>query len=177
MENGTGLDPYAAVLADLKAKRDGIDQMIAALTAFRSGGSVNISPPSSETPDVQSSTEEVAGMYLGMSLPEAAKKLLATRKRAMTNTEIANELKQGGLVMNSVDPKNTIGSVLTRRFNDVGDIVRVDRGTWGLKDWYPGRTFKTTVRAPRNAAGHADEEQATSSQVMFDPFDLGVAPS
>ncbi len=34
-------------------------------------------------------------------------------------------------------------SCLTRRFAEVGDIVRVDRGTWGLKEWYPGRSFKT----------------------------------
>jgi hypothetical protein len=44
--------------------------------------------------------------------------------------------------MNSVDPINTVGSVLTRRFAQVGDIVRVGRGTWGLADWYPNRTFK-----------------------------------
>lgn len=25
---------------------------------------------------------------------------------------------------------------------EVGDIVRVGRGTWGLKEWYPGRSFK-----------------------------------
>jgi hypothetical protein len=26
---------------------------------------------------------------------------------------------------------------------EVGDVVRVGRGTWGLKEWYPGRSFKT----------------------------------
>jgi hypothetical protein len=46
--------------------------------------------------------------------------------------------------MNSADPINTVGSVLTRRFKDVGDIVRVDRGIWGLKEWYPNRTFRAT---------------------------------
>jgi hypothetical protein len=24
----------------------------------------------------------------------------------------------------------------------VGEIVRVERGLWGLKEWYPGRSFK-----------------------------------
>jgi len=30
----------------------------------------------------------------------------------------------------------------TRRFEKVGDIVRVGRGIWGLKEWYPNRSFK-----------------------------------
>jgi hypothetical protein len=37
-------------------------------------------------------------MFLGMSIPEAVKKLLASRKRTMNNVEIARELKAGGLV-------------------------------------------------------------------------------
>jgi hypothetical protein len=31
---------------------------------------------------------------------------------------------------------------LTRRFIEVGDIVKIGRGVWGLKEWYPGRSFK-----------------------------------
>jgi len=45
--------------------------------------------------------------------------------------------------MNSKEPANTIGSVLTRRMNEVGDVVRVGRGTWGLREWYPNRSFKS----------------------------------
>jgi hypothetical protein len=46
------------------------------------------------------------------------------------------------------------GSVLTRRFEKVGDVVRVSRGMWGLKEWYPNRSFKTNAKivddAPKN---------------------------
>lgn len=77
-----------------------------------------------------------------MTIPEAAKKLLATRRQPMRNPDIAAALRAGGLHLNSADPVNTIGSVLTRRFNEVGDIVKIDRGTWGLKEWYPNRSFK-----------------------------------
>ncbi|WP_156464271.1 hypothetical protein [Afipia sp. Root123D2] len=38
--------------------------------------------------------------------------------------------------MNSKEPANTI---------EVGDAVKVGRGTWGLKEWYPGRSFKVKL--------------------------------
>lgn len=60
----------------------------------------------------------------------------------LKNPDFAALFKTGGLHMNSKEPANTIGSVLTRRMNEVGDVVRVGRGTWGLKEWYPGRSFK-----------------------------------
>jgi hypothetical protein len=41
-----------------------------------------------------------------MSLPEAAKKLLTSRRRQMANAEIAAALQAGGLVMNSAEPAN-----------------------------------------------------------------------
>ena len=68
---------------------------------------------------------------LGMSIMDAAKALL-----------VAALFKTGGLHMNSKEPANTIGSVLTRRMAEVSDVVRVGRGTWGLKEWYPNRSFK-----------------------------------
>ena len=38
--------------------------------------------------------------------------------------------------MNSADPVNTIRiEVLTRRWQQVGDIVKTGRGTWALKEW------------------------------------------
>jgi hypothetical protein len=85
---------------------------------------------------------EGPGWLLGMTIPEAAKRLLATRRQTMRNADVAAAFKAGGLAMNPVDPINTIGSVQTRRSNDVGDIVKVGRGLWGLKEWYPGRSFK-----------------------------------
>nr|QIO32975.1 hypothetical protein HAP40_14760 [Bradyrhizobium sp. 1(2017)] len=48
----------------------------------------------------------------------------------------------GSAKSNSKEPANTIGSVLTRRMAEVGDVVRVGRGTWGLREWYPNRSFK-----------------------------------
>src|ERR1700678_1491054 len=68
-----------------------------------------------------------------MSIPEATIKLLGTRRQAMGNVDIWAALKAGGLALNSADPVNTIGAVITRRSQRNGDIVKVGRGIWGLK--------------------------------------------
>jgi hypothetical protein len=136
-----GVDPYAIVLADLRARRDQIDQAIQAIESVRGGAA---SPRPNGAPPEPIGAPSAAGAYLGMSIADAAKKYLLMRKQASGNAEIAAALKQGGLVMSSnTDPQNTVGSILTRRFEKVGDIVRVGRGIWGLKEWYPNRSFKT----------------------------------
>ena len=140
------VDPYEAVLTDLRAKRDEIERVISTLEAFRAGGSVGVGVVSSSGSTASSKGIVVCsggpGDYLGMSIVDASKKLLASRRKTMANPEIAASLKAGGLAMNSREPANTIGSVLTRRFQQVGDIVRVERGQWGLAEWYPNRNFK-----------------------------------
>jgi hypothetical protein len=51
----------------------------------------------------------------------------------------------------------------------VGDLVKVGRGTWGLKEWYPGRSFKKGATADSRDA-HEDaveqpkEQSAAASQ-------------
>jgi hypothetical protein len=143
-------DAYSAVIADLKSKRDQIDKMIAMLEVFQKGGPASATVASasliggagSAVHGHTSDIVETAGAFLGMSIVDAAKKLLAMRKRTMGNPEIARELIAGGLVLTSAEPANVVGSVLSRRFNNVGDVVKVGRGIWGLKEWYPGRNFK-----------------------------------
>lgn len=147
-EESKGFDPYAAVIADLKAKRDKIDDLIRTLESL--GGVVptgEISQPSLiSAASVAYTAPGGPGAFLGMSIPEATKKLLGSRKQALGNAEIVAALKAGGMAMESRDPINTIGSILGRRFDQVGDIVRVSRGTWGLAEWYPGRSFKKKLR-------------------------------
>jgi HB1, ASXL, restriction endonuclease HTH domain len=138
-----GNDPYEAVLSDLRAKRDQIDQAIAMIEAVRSGAPLAGSTAS----PVSQPAAEGPGAYLGMTIVEAAKTLLASRRQPLRNPDIVAAFKAGGLVLSSSDPVNTVGSVLTRRFNEVGDIVRVGRGIWGLKEWYPGRNFSKKDKA------------------------------
>lgn len=165
------VDPYEAVLADLKAKRDQIDQAIGAIEALRSGGPI-VGSGNRASPVSQNVAAEEAGDYLGMTIADATRKLLATRRKALTNTEIVAALEAGGLVMTSADKLNTVGSILTRRFNQVGDIVRVARGTWGLQEWYGSRFKKKGSKAEGeqgNGNGATNAETSEPEQPSEQP--------
>jgi hypothetical protein len=123
-------DPYAAVLADLRAQRIKIDHAIEVIEGLRGGGArvveaVGTAAGTSTAGAVSQSVAAappVEGEFLGMTIVDAVKKLLATRRRAMSNPQIYDDLKRGGLVLTSAEPVNVVGSVLTRRFNQVGDV-------------------------------------------------------
>lgn len=132
-EQALATDPYEAVISDLRSKRDQIEQTIALLTALRGGGSAD-TPASATSPPP--SVPPASGIFHGMSIVDGTRKLLATVKRPMGNVDIAHELQAGGIVLSSEQPSNVVGSVLTRRFQQVGDVVKVGRGIWGLKEWY-----------------------------------------
>ena len=159
-----GNDPYALVLADLRAKREQIESAIAAIEALRGGAGVGV-PPAAKT----ATAAMGPGAFLGMSIPDAARKLLAHERRQMNNSEIWEKLRAGGLHLNSAEPVNTIGSVLGRRFDKVGDVVRVGRGTWGLAEWYPNRSFK-----PKASDTPQQTQPAESAKPFEDDDDLGV---
>jgi hypothetical protein len=158
VEESTAFDPYEAVLADLKAKRDQIDRTIAAIEAVRSGGASTANPASVPGTGPNIAIDQ-PGAFLGLSIPEAAKKLLAAKRQPLKNPEIAAGFKAGGFVLGSKDPANTIGAVLSRRATEVGDIVKVGRGTWGLKEWFPGRSFKRE-KPEKPDLGDFESEQA-----------------
>lgn len=146
-------DPYEVVLNDLRAKKAQIEQAISAIEAIRGGASIpNGIGQAAPATSSQNSDIDSPGAFLGMSIVDAAKKLLAAKRQPLRNPDIAAAFKRGGLAMNSKDAVNTIGSVLTRRANEVGDLVKVDRGTWGLKEWYPNRSFKKEPRESNRAA-------------------------
>ena len=162
------VDPYAVVLADLRAKRDQIDQAIQALESLRG----NAAPTTSKPATVRHTPADDAdgpGAFLGMTIVDAAKKLLASRRRTLSNAEILAAFKSGGLAMSSADPLNTVGSVLTHRFNQVGDIVKMGRGVWGLAEWYPGRNFK-------KKAGGKGEAPMTAEEAGADGYVPGTDP-
>lgn len=163
-------DPYEVVLSDLRAKREQIDQAIKAIELLRGQG---VAPAGIEPARASGSEEPVmSGIFLGMSIADAAKKLLSMRKKAMSNADIAAGLRAGGLVMSpKTDHQNIVGSTLTRRFQHVGDVVRVDRGVWGLKEWYPNRTFKASPKgngdAPKNVTNAPSQPSEPEDN---DPF-------
>lgn len=158
----THTDPYEVVLADLRAKKAQIEQAISAIEALKGGTMAGASPAASTGGAAPPNFDiDSPGAFLGMSISDAAKKLLAAKRQPMRNPEIAAAFKRGGLVLNSKDVVNTIGAVLARRAQEVGDLVKVDRGTWGLKEWYPGRNFNTKAKA-----GNGDSADKGSEAVI-----------
>jgi hypothetical protein len=79
------------------------------------------------------------GMFLGMTIADAAKKLMAIERRPLTTPEVLEGLTLGGIVFRGKSPRNTLGSILHRQSRDETGIVSVARGKWGLKE-YPNRS-------------------------------------
>lgn len=149
---------YGAVLADLRSKREKIDRAILALEALTGiEGIAVFSLPAQSSASQPSEGDD----FLGMTIPEAAIKLLRRRRKQMTNSEILAGLQAGGMAMTSADPLNTVGAVITRRSKDVGDIVKLGRGVWGLKEWHPYRNFN---RPKGNGEGEATLSSSESEQ-------------
>ena len=125
MEDVQGIDPYEVVLADLRAERAKLDEMIERTEEFRRKalGLPVRSPRTRSSPTG-------SGPYAGLTIADAARKLLVERGCAMSNTEIAEALAEGGLGVNSNDPINTVSSVLNRRLHQFGDVQRAGRGYW-----------------------------------------------
>lgn len=166
MENENLSDPYAVVLADLRAQKLKIEQAIEAIESLRGGLSPTTPSQPSSTSTQPKQVSDGPGAFLGMSIPDAAKKLLNAKRQPMRTPEIAAELERGGLHLTSADKVNTIGSVLLRRFNTVGDVVRVQRGVWGLAEWYPGRRFNKSATVKGEDSTKEDENENTDIQAV-----------
>lgn len=136
------IDPIDALIAQMEAKMAKIQTAIEALRAVRGEFSVSGSVPmeslvraTDTTSSGKSDWENDATLFRSMTIPEATIKLLKLADRPLKNPEIAQYLQNGGLIMNSESAVNTVGSILTRRYQKVGDIQKHGRGTWVLREW------------------------------------------
>lgn len=140
-ENENKVD-YAALLADLEAKRNVLDTAISSLRAAIAAGAVGQPGEGSlsfSVPSVSGSIhggEVPAGAFLGKSLPEAAKLYLSIVKKKQTTREIADALLKGGMETTSTKFENIVHAGLNRAKKAVGDLVRVGNA-WALAEWYP----------------------------------------
>ena len=141
---------YQAVLADLEARRAQIDAAIAGVKALL-GQPVTDGPG----PGPKGGSSPEAGDFLGMSIPEAAKKHLATVRKPVSTKGLMDALVAGGLPSSKY---NTMYSVLMRRESRVGDIINM-KGDWALSEWYPNHPRKTKL-----AAAKPDAEDETKGK-------------
>lgn len=159
-DNAFGVD-YEAVLADLRAKRDKLDAAIAGIETMlgisgNGSGSAGAKPNGDELPDsVEHDT------FWRMSVPDATRKFLAMKKRPQSTKEIAAALEKGGVLHSSKDFPNTVGTVLTRIDQRGGDIVKLERGKFGLAEWYPNskRRNKAPTKTLFNNGADAESEE------------------
>ena len=157
---------YDQVIADLKRKRAEIDAMIASLAAMAGGQNASPNddindPPASE--ETQSPPEPGNNPYLGMSIGDATVELLRRTRGPMSPTNIARGLEAGGLLLSGSNKAGNVTTTLTRRQKGLGDVVRPERGKWGLKKWYRGRNFG----AEKNNS--KDEEEAYQATATTGP--------
>ena len=126
-EGGNGI---IIIIADLEAKKQQLELAILAIRAVASLGPLGNSPIQPATSNGNIPTDA----FLGMSIPEATKKLLGIVRKRLATPDIIRMLSHGGLPEPAY---NTAYAVLRRRQQQVGDIVNIN-GDWGLKEWTPG---------------------------------------
>jgi hypothetical protein len=100
------LTAYEVVLADLRAKRDQIDQAIAAIEALADvGSSRTISTPK---PQIAENDAIRSGMFLGLTISDAVRRLLEFRKKPLTTKQIVDDIRTGGVHITSSNPINVV---------------------------------------------------------------------
>jgi len=146
---------YAAIIADLEAKKAAIEGTIASLrSAMAMGtlgafnvGDVPMSGGSTTSPSIYGN-EVPAGAFLGKSIPEAARIYLEIVKKKQTSREIAEALQKGGMESSSGNFIGIVHAVLDRaRKGTNASIVKL--GTqWGLAGWYPKGILNNAASVP-----------------------------
>jgi hypothetical protein len=141
-ENEKGID-YAAILADLEAKRATLDNAITSLRAVFASGALGQASEGTtldfSSPSVSGALhggEIPAGAFLGKSIPEAVRAYLSLVKKKQTTREITDALVKGGMESSGKGSFESIVGAALYRVRSQGDIVRV-KGAWGLAEWWP----------------------------------------
>lgn len=131
---------YEAVLADLEARK-------AQLEAAISGIRLMLGQPGTGPGGGPSGGGSYSGMtpahdaFIGMSIPEAAKKHLTAVRKKLSTQELMTAMEAGGLPPSKY---NTVYAILRRRENQVGDIINM-KGDWALQEWYPNYRKKASA--------------------------------
>lgn len=141
MGNESKAIDYSVMLADLYAKRAGIDAAIAGLIAasggvYVAGHEANAGVPfAANGSGDRQPTELPRGAFLGKSLPAAVKLYLSAVMKKQTIKEITAALREGGVETRSPSFENVITGCLNRMKSN-GEILRFKDG-WGLPEFYP----------------------------------------
>lgn len=134
---------YAAMLADMKAKRAALDASISAIETALASGALgqpgDLSPIGMDdvngTSGITGPIDLPKGALLGKSVPVAIKLYLEATKRKQKPQEIANAITELGVESISKNFTIVVGTAL-KRLKASGDVVLFKDG-WGLSSWAP----------------------------------------
>jgi len=144
---------YEAMLADLEAKKAQIDAAIAGIRLAMAMGGAPIPPGGGGGGGGGTfSAAPAHDAFIGMSIPEAAKKHLQTVRRKLSTQELMSAMEAGGLPSSKY---NTVYAILRRREKQVGDIINM-KGDWALQEWYPNYR--------KGKGGKDDEPEPTTKE-------------
>lgn len=160
-DEGTKLDSYEAVIADLESKIAVLRATIDNLQSIRAMAS---QIPAMRTANTQPSGTTAFGhdAFFGMTVADAAKKYLAAIKKTASTQTIGEALIAGGWKTASKNIPETIRGIIGRH----ADFVRIN-GQYGLAEWYPGRKVAKRQTSTTNAAAEgtdASDSEETSSE-------------
>lgn len=157
---GNDIQPinYEAVLADLEARKAKLESAIESIRQIL--GQTANSPSGSPGGGISPTGKPAHDAFIGMSIPEAAKKHLTAVRRKLPTQELMNALTDGGLPESKY---STVYAILRRRERQVGDIINM-KGDWALSEWYPNYRKKTKAEGQETDAesGTEAEEQEVS---------------
>lgn len=123
---------YAAVLADMEAKRAQLDSAIAAIRVLMEQTGV-MAATAQPLPRIASLSQVPPRAFVGLSISAAVRRLLEMMHRRMSIREIMQGLQAGGLKPSKY---RNVYAILRQRESDKADVIKVDR-KWGLAEWNP----------------------------------------
>lgn len=93
--------------------------------------------------------------YDGLSVAEATVAYLSTLPERETKSpaEIIAHLIEHGYGFEADKPEIALTTALRRRTGNFGDVIKVGRGQWGLRDWYSQRDLTALRHKERTRAG------------------------
>jgi hypothetical protein len=123
---------YAAVLADLEAKRTQLDSAIAAIKVILEQTGA-MAANAQLVPRIASLSQVPPHAFVGLSISNAVRMLLEMMQRRMSIREIMQGLQAGGLKPSKY---RNVYAILRQREADKADVINVD-AKWGLAEWNP----------------------------------------
>ena len=164
MGNDIPVINYESVLADLETRKAKLETAIESIRQIL--GQAVTSSPNGPGGGIAPTGKPAHDAFIGMSIPEAAKKHLSAVRRKLPTQELMNALTEGGLPESKY---STVYAILRRREKQVGDIVNM-KGDWALSEWYPNYRKRTKAEgeeadAESGAGGESTEASGDAKEI------------